>query len=427
MKSILTLLLILLTTWTATSQIGKKLNAAAGDNLAGTWQHQVNGQVITLLLYNNGQGEFEGNAINYTQNNGKLTLRNGKEAITYTYKLSGNSLTLSGGDLQQPATFTRSINNNGNQVQNNTTPVQKSTAGRDLLGTWTSQGVSFTFKADGELLYNDKTMEYTVSGNTVYCSNEEAGVSVTYQYEVKQNRLLLRYNGNTITLEKKNGTQPARTNNPPATGGKPAFLGNWTSNENNQLTMMEGGRMTLDGYDLTYTYDASTITVISPEGRMVFNYTINGNKMTVSSNGATWYYTRNGAAQSGNSGTQVAGGKIDPTMVGRWSRMSTTGGGYNSNAGTSSSEYFVLNANGTYEYYSEASASGYGGGMYGGSNSQSGDRGTWRVQGNVIIATSQTQGVIRYPFEKRNNRNGEPCIVIDGTEYVSYYKKAPWR
>ncbi|MBL7729397.1 MAG: hypothetical protein JNM68_17005 [Dinghuibacter sp.] len=415
------------------AQIGQKINnkPAASPSLEGTWIHTVNNQDIVLLFYGNGSGEFEGENITYTAANGKLSLKNNSGVITYGYTLNGNKLTLSGGDLQKPATFTRSGSGN---ATNNMAPAGNAgnAAANNLLGSWEAQGVRFTFLPNGKLLYNDKTMNYTVNGSTLYCNNAEAGVEVTYQYEISQGHLLLNYNGNTVMLKKAKGGNNNNdvVNNPApvqSRTSKPAFLGSWVSTQNNQLTMMEGGKLTLDGYDLSYTWDARSITLITPDGNMTFSYTINGDNFNVTYAGITTYYKRvKGGAASTQQGAAAGGGSIDRTMVGRWGREGASGGGYNSSGGSNYSEYFILNGDGTYEYYGESSRAGYGGNMYGGASGSGGDRGTWRVKGNTIIAVSKTQGTQYYTFEKRNNKYGDPCIVLDGTEYVSYYKKAPW-
>ena len=60
------------------------------------------------------------------------------------------------------------------------------------------------------------------------------------------------------------------------------------------------------------------------------------------------------------------------------------------------------------------------------------DSGTYRVimltihlleaMGFVVILASALKAFAGY----WNNKNGDPCIVLDGTEYVTYYKKSPW-
>jgi hypothetical protein len=432
MKRSITTILMALAVLLVNGQLGQKVQGQTAGGLAGTWVFSTQGgNTVTLLLYANGQAELDGETLQWSTSGNKLTMKGGGSTIQYNYKQSGNSLTLSGGDLGQPATFTR----NGGGGQEGPSGGGQGGDARELLGTWTAQGMQFTFEPGGRMRYNDKTMDYRVNGNTLYCNNAQAGVNVTYQYEVSQGHLMLRYNGNTIMLQKKGGGAGGQGNMASGSSGKkPGFLGSWVSNNNEHLTMMEGGRMTLEGYELTYTYDASTITVNAPAGKVVFSYTLNGNNFNVTNSGVTTYYKQAG---NGGGGAQSSGGgargNIDPTMVGRWGVMSSGGGGYNSSGSYSSEEYFILNANGTYEYHSQSSRSVTGYDQYGdqtingGTNGGGADQGTWSVKGNVLIANSRTRGVQQYPFQKRNNKNGDPCIVIDGTEYVSYYQKAPWR
>ncbi|MFN8250408.1 MAG: hypothetical protein U0V75_00905 [Ferruginibacter sp.] len=422
MKQIVGALLLVVCSISGYGQIGQKVKGPAIADLPGTWFMKVpNGNTVTLLLMANGSAELDGDAMTWTTSNNILQLKSGTGIIKYTYKQNGNNLILSGGDLSQPATFVR------NNAANSNASSSNGSGDPALLGSWQAQGMLFTFENGGKMFYNDKTMDYTVNGNTLHCVNTQAGVEVTYQYQINQDHLLLNYNGNTMMLQKKSGTGvPA--NNAAADNRKPGFLGNWVSTNNEHLTMMDGGRMTLEGYDLTYTYDASTITITAPAGNVVFAYTLSGNNFNVTNNGVTTYYKRaagNNNAAAGN-GVNAAGG-IDPTMVGRWGVMNSGGGGYNSQGTYSSGEYFILNANGTYQYYSESSRSATNDAGYGGTSSNGYDEGTWTVKGNVLVANSRQRGVQQYPFQKRNNKNGDPCIVINGTEYVSYYQKAPWR
>jgi hypothetical protein len=430
------LLGILFTSFIAGAQIGAKMNKqAAAPVIAGTWTNSSNGQTITLVLFDNGTGEFDGSEITYQALNGKLVIKAGGASTSYSYKLTGNSLTLSGGDLSKPVVFTKPSGN----TNNNNVAINNAGAGNDLLGSWTAQGMQFTFLKNGKMMYNDKTMDYTVNGNQLYCSNAQAGVNVTYEYEVSQGHLLLRYNGNTMMLQKKAGDANPVSNTPTNnTNNKSASLfGEWVSNEGEQLNLMQGGKMTLNGYQLSYIYDANTITVQAPNGSVVFTYQLTANSLTVTTNGATSYYQRKGAVGTGAGNntmgnTNTGGGAIDPSMVGKWSRMGASGGGYNSSGSSQYSEYFILNGDGTYEYHSESARSAYGTNQYGNevyrgsAGGDSNDRGTWSVKGNILIANSQTKGTAQYPFQKRNNKNGDPMIVIDGTEYVTFYKKPAW-
>jgi hypothetical protein len=118
-------------------------------------------------------------------------------------------------------------------------------------------------------------------------------------------------------------------------------------------------------------------------------------------------------------------GTISQELVGKWCYVNVNS---TYSGGSSSSTCFTLNADGSYEYYSESSRSVNTADMNGGISSQNSDRGTWTVQGDRIYYNSQTQGQGYYQFQKRNHpKNGDPMIVIDGEAYVTFYNKEPWR
>ncbi len=403
-------------------QIGQKMNSGsvAGKNLAGTWICNAGGQTLTLILFDDKNGEFEGESISYVNTDAKLTIKSGATSTTYNYKLAGNTMTLSGGDLTKPAVFSKNAGSDDNEPA----PVVKSanagpSSAKNLLGTWEAQGMKFTFKTGGLMLYNDKTMEYAVQGNNIHCQNDQAGVSVTYGYEINQNYLILRSNGTSLMLKRSEG---GNTNSNISSGnGRPPFLGSWVSDQNEHLTFMEGGRLKLETYDLTYTYTSSTFSVNAPAGTVVFQYQLNGNTLTVVNNGKVTTYRRTDATGGAGRQQNMQGG-IDQTMVGKWCQLTNSGGGYNTGGSYSSSECFVLEANGTYAYSSGSSRSVDAGS----SASQGNDRGTWSVQGNTLIARSVTGAVNQYQFQKQNNKNGDPCLVINGTVFVTYYNKPGW-
>lgn len=99
---------------------------------------------------------------------------------------------------------------------------------------------------------------------------------------------------------------------------------------------------------------------------------------------------------------------VPAEMCGTWSYLSGGQGSY------MSTRTLTLNANGTYSYYSESQSSGGAGSAYG--NNQ--DSGTWYVQGNVIIAQSQNEGLMQLPFSMYPNQNGDIVLEIDGDVYV---------
>lgn len=336
-------LLLLLISIATFAQIGAKTKVATTGSLVGKWSNTSFGFDMVLVLNADGSGSFDGEKITYTTNASNLIINEGGQKTNYQYSLSGNSLTLSGGDLDEAITFTKGggVANN-NSVTTTPNPSKPASSGNNaaIIGTWSGNGETMTLQANGQGSYNNIPFSYTISGNTLNITG--SGGTSQMQFSVSGNYLTLSGNGTTVMLQK--GTAYSNT--------KPAQSG--------------GG----------YQQNQTTVG-------------------------------------------------IDQSLVGKWCYVSSLN---NPSATSSYSRCIVINGNGTYEYYAEGSISGYGGGGYGGSSSQSSDRGTWRLAGNQIQVQSQTEGYKVYSFEKRNHpKNGEPMIIIDGDPYVTYYQKAPWR
>lgn len=314
----------------AGAQIGAKTQQG---KIQGLWQNSSFGYQMTLILNADGTGEFDGDAIKYVAKDNKFTMTIVAEAETtiYNYNLQGNSLTISGGDLEGPVTFTRG----GSSSEQPATAQTTNAADKNLIGLWSG---------------NNETIEFTASAQCNY-------IGQTYPYSVS----------------------------------------------NGQVTLQ------------------------TAQGNFMMAYAIKGNVLSLTVNGQTIQYTK-GNANTNQTNTQAsAGGKrVAPELVGKWCYVNVN----STNSGGSSTEQCItLKADGTYEYYGETSRSVNTNAYAGGTNSQSGDRGTWTYDGTrVYYTSSQGAGAGSYVLEKRNHpKNGDPMIVLDGTTYVTYYQKAPWR
>lgn len=89
------------------AQIGAKVQQS---KIYGTWTAQLTGVEMKLILNADGTGSLDGEKIKYTVQNSKinLTIISESETLTYDYVLQENSLTVSGGDLEEKVIFTRS-------------------------------------------------------------------------------------------------------------------------------------------------------------------------------------------------------------------------------------------------------------------------------------------------------------------------------
>jgi hypothetical protein len=288
---------------------------------------------MTLILNSTGKGEFDGEDISFTTQANKLSLVTNGVTTVYTFTLQNNVLTLSGGDLENPVTFTKAGTETQAKPAQPTSTVS-STSKNTILGLWSGNG---------------ETIEFTAAGQCNYM-----GQSYPYQ-------------------------------------------------------LAEGH-----------------VTLVTSQGNLMMAYTVIGNQLSLTANGQTIRYTKGSEAITGQSAQPASGNRVAQELVGKWCYVNVSS---TSTGGSSSEQCITLNADGTYEYYGETSRSVNTNAYYGGTNSQSSDRGTWTYDGTRIHYNStQGQGSGSYVLEKRNHpKNGDPMIVLDGTTYVTYYQKAPWR
>ena len=310
-------------------QIGAK--AQQQNTIQGVWANNDFGFQMTLVLNQEGSGEFDGDEIRYTTNGDKLNITQSGITNNYTFILQNNALTLSGGDLDKPITFLRQ-GENPQTSQKDSGPVGENIP-KEILGIWSGYNETIEFKADAQCMYRGQPWPYTVANKV--------------------------------------------------------------------------------------------ITLQTPQGNFMMAYTVAGNQLHLTINGQSFTYTKGENGVTAATRTGSTGGKIDVTLAGKWCYMNV----YSSNSGgSSSSECITLKEDGTYEYYSESSRSTNTSGFYGGTASQSGDRGTWWVEGDRIYYNSQTAGQGSYKLEKRNHPKNQrdPMIVLDGKTYVTFYNRPPW-
>jgi len=192
----------------------------AQQSIVGTWQNNDMGFQMTLMLNSNGTGEFDGEAITYSVQGNTLRVVEQGYTSAYTFILKGDALTLSGGDLDQSITFTRSGSSAPLPSTSGHTPT--STA---LLGAWSNYGETIEFKDNGQCLYLGQTFRYEVSGNTIVLQTAQG--DITMNYAVQGNQLSLNVNGKALTYTKGNAKT---TTSPAGTGSKQVaaeLVGKW--------------------------------------------------------------------------------------------------------------------------------------------------------------------------------------------------------
>ena len=202
-------------------------------SVAGTWIFTGGNFPLTMLLLDNGTGEFQGMPIRYKAQNGKLTIDDGVQPVVYNFKLDQNLLTVSGGDLQAPLTFKKAGStsvsgpvNTADQPVPVTSEQQTATGGNNLTvtagssklnGIWQGQQGKIIFYPDGLLIYNGTSYNFSSNGNSLIITGNDG--TVTFNSNISGNQLTLSQNASSATYTKTGDIMPDRVD--------PQLAGKW--------------------------------------------------------------------------------------------------------------------------------------------------------------------------------------------------------
>ncbi|WP_339815835.1 hypothetical protein [uncultured Imperialibacter sp.] len=315
----------------------------------------------------------------------------------------------------------------------------KEQTSQGLPGTWVNTEFGYTMTllllSNGSGEFDGESITYTAGDNSL--AIKFATEVVTYQYNLAGDQLTLSGGDldSAITFGKSGAERQATANAlPTQTADSPtrSIVGKWES-QGQVLDFMANGKVVIDGNSFDYQTQGTTVILSTPQGAVQFQYQLGGNTLTLTGPGGSLVYNKfNGSVPpAGPTGVSSNSGSAPAELAGKWCyvNVASTGSG-----GWSTDECIILNANGTYEYYSENSGSATVTNQYGtqiatgGTSSQTSDAGTWSLQGSVLVASSRSGGNQSFTFEKRNHpKNGDPMIVLNGRTYVTFYQKPPWR
>lgn len=221
------LLYILILPLMAGAQIGAKTQPG---KIYGIWQNSQFGYQMTLMLNADGSGEFDGEMIRFTYQGAKLSLVQGGQTTVYSCTLQENSLTLSGGDLDQPVTFTRNGSGIQEQPQNVSAPAElkaqsNSHNDADLIGIWSGNGETIEFKSNGQCIYIGNTFTYQLSQGHIILSTAQG--NVMFAYQINGNQLSLTANGKQITYQRGTSGASAVSGNTKTGNVAQELVGKW--------------------------------------------------------------------------------------------------------------------------------------------------------------------------------------------------------
>lgn len=196
--------------------------AFANPALHGTWSAaNVQGRPLKIELAADKTGKLNGQPIRWDTLGGALFIQQNGQTAAYGFKVDGNKLLVSGGDLAQPATLTRGSHayDVAMKSKSGVAPAKAGAPsnGQELVGKWcdvramsTYQGGSssmacFELKPDGTYTYSAESSRSvntsTMSGGTASQSSDAGRWSTRGNQLIAQSRSGQTY---TYNLEKRN-------------------------------------------------------------------------------------------------------------------------------------------------------------------------------------------------------------------------------
>ena len=380
-------------------------NGSNASALAGTWETQGRNGPLTMELRPDGSGIMAGENIHWQYNLGILVIsRAGGEIHMYNAKLASGSLTLTSATMKQPSVFHR--------VGDVRKPAEESGPAGSWEVAWPQGVVHLNLKPGGTGDFGGGPIHWTFNQKVLSLTGAN-GRTIMYNAALAGDSMTLSGGGLEAPLEfHRAGGQPKT-----AAGGEEredketGLVGSWQGNTG-IMRLNADGTASFNGSNFRYTAENGILTLTGSDGALPMPYTLSGDTLQVTIQGQQGTLRR---VHGGDAGR--AGGGTPAEMVGQW--CSFTG---SSNYSYSRQACFTLRPDGTYTYSGGGGSSNPYGSVYGEGN----DGGTWSVSGSTLTAISRSTGSHTYRLEKRNNKNHDPMICLDGTCFATSTRKPPW-
>lgn len=246
-------------------------SAQQESRLFGSWQTKDSADtavVIRLILNPDGTGTLDDTPIKYSVRGSQLIVNEQGTINNYAFKISGDEMVVSGGDLDAPLTFVRQGTGKGlggrrSQPAAGKRPSETAQKETGLVGRWQSSEATVQINEDGTLVLNGNSYRYSVKGNTITLANSEG--SAQFPFQLSGDTLQVLVDGRTVLYKRVIGERAENSSaenlgaaapaaNPASLFGKWCYISNVNSNS--------GGRMSNRCFTLygngTYEYYSET-------------------------------------------------------------------------------------------------------------------------------------------------------------------------
>lgn len=269
----------------------------------GTWETPGPNGMVQLVLKPDGSGTFGSGQIRWSFNQNALSLTgpNGR-TITYNTSLSPDSMTLSGGGLDSPATFRRvgasaeAGSEAGGEAAAEGSESERQPPQRGLAGTWQGQNGVLQLNPDGSAVYNGVNVRYTSQGGVLTLIGADGAFPLPYT--LSGNTLTLTIQGQLVRFTRLSGGRGAGTAGGAGGQHPPAMFGKWCSYSGTNTGQITSGREQCFTLYPNGTYEyfgqsdsSNQYGATASQGSDTGTWSVNGNSVTVNSrrNGVVTY------------------------------------------------------------------------------------------------------------------------------------------
>src|SRR6266850_3016384 len=180
--------------------------SAQEPGLVGSWQTKDSELVMRVTFNPDGTGLLDNVAIKYVARGDKLMVNEEGTINNYTFKLNGDLLVVSGGNLESPLTFVRQNNAKGFGKRRTAAEGEQGEAKpkeQGIVGRWQSSEATVQINDDGTLNLNGGTYRYAIKGNNITLSNNEG--ALTFPFKLSGDTLHVLVDGRLVIYRRLTG------------------------------------------------------------------------------------------------------------------------------------------------------------------------------------------------------------------------------